>query len=108
MDKKESRERIAREMGDVITRWKASGQSGREFASEAKISVAKLWYWSRRSRAKELSGSGFVPLRVIDEARDDLGFGHFELIDRRGWRLRIPQEFSDESLRKLLGILGTC
>jgi len=108
MDKKESRERIAREMGEVITRWKASGQSGREFASEANISVAKLWYWSRKSRTKELSGSGFVPLRVVDEGADGLGSGHFELIDRRGWRLRIPQGFSGDALRKLLGILGTC
>jgi hypothetical protein len=108
MDKKEDRERIAREMGEVITRWKASRLSGREFASEAKISVAKLWYWSRKSRTKELSGSGFVPLRVIDERTEGLGPGHFELIDRTGWRLRIPQEFSDDALRKLLGILGPC
>jgi hypothetical protein len=102
------RERNAGRMRALVARWQESGQSARRFAQTAGVSVARLWYW--RKRAEHTHGRpGFVPVHVLpDEATRAGGDDSFELDLGDGRRLRIPPEFSGDSLRRLLAALEPC
>ncbi len=108
-----------------VERWRDSGLTAREFASEMGINPRTLTYWKwrlegggsrskprtasakRRSPRKRLASGrvDFVEVVGTAAAADAASTGDaFELI-LGGVRLRIPQEFREEGLRRLLDVV---
>lgn len=101
------RERNAGRMRELVARWRESGQPARRFAQAAGVSVGRLWYWRKRTE-QQRQATGFVPVRLVSDGATQGGGDGFELDLGDGRRLRIPPEFSSESLRRLLSALQTC
>jgi transposase len=101
-----------------VERWKDSGLSAREFASEMGINPQTLSYWRWKlgktaSKAKKKQ-RGFV--EVVAEAAqppsDPLQAKQppepLEIVVRDELRIRVPAHFDPETLRRVVVTLGTC
>jgi transposase len=112
-----------------VERWKDSGLSAREFASEMGINAHTLSYWSWKLSKKagkiptkkrpvgfvevvtetnvlsgpRREGPAVVPERSKDDRPEPL-----EIILRDGVRIRVPVRFDAEVLRRVVATLGAC
>lgn len=87
----------------------ALGQSGlglREFAELEGISAQRLARWQQRLGADSDSAPSFVELtpRGRDEHGDDRGCV-FEIVLGSGRLVRVPSDFDDATLRRLIVVL---
>ena len=116
----ESRARTSREVWEKrVGRWKDSGLSGPEFAREVGLNPRTLAYWkwrlsreaqgatprsSERSRTQPPTGAqpqgSFVEVAASVPTDD-----RFELELSGGRRLRIPRDFDEATLRRVVRAL---
>jgi transposase-like protein len=94
-----------------VERWRDSGLSAEQFASELGINANTLKFWSyklakpaaraegRRQRKPEPAIASFV------ELRSDVARSAFEVELGNGRRLSVPPSFEPSALERLLAIL---
>lgn len=98
----------------VLSAWRRSGLSLAAYARREGEHVGRLRRWKRR-----LLGSGgcveasparrFLPVRIIDSiaGRDVIGVS-FEVVLGEPVRVRVPADFDEAALSRLLGVLSGC
>ena len=98
-----------------VERWKDSGLTAEQYASELGINAKTLQFWKYKLAKPEPSGprrvrrrkgaKGALPLIEIQPTAA-AGDGMFELELSSGKRLRIPSTFEAEPLERLLAVLA--
>jgi hypothetical protein len=83
--------------------WDASGLSLRAFAMREGLNVHSLWTWKKRLRGIATPATAFASVVVN---RSSVQAGVFELVVRDGMALRIPADFDEASLARLVSLLG--
>jgi len=109
-----------------VERWKDSGLSAREFASEMGINAQTLSYWrwrlgkkTDRAPAKRKPATFIEVIAPPSDAEDlveTAAPGHqlderpqpLEIVLRDELRIRVPVRFDVESLRRVVAALGAC
>ncbi|WP_394840662.1 hypothetical protein LZC95_26550 [Pendulispora brunnea] len=91
-----------------VEKWKTSGLTVREFASQERLSVQSLWAWKGRllGVTRPVSKPKFVPIVVTSKETKADKSAPFELILRTGHTLRVPAHFDAKALRRLLDAVG--
>ena len=84
--------------------WDASGLSLRAYALREGLKPHTLWSWKRRLRGTTPAVRGFAP--VVLEGGGDRRDASFELVVGGGMSLRIPPDFDEEALARLVSLLG--
>jgi hypothetical protein len=103
-------------MERLIWRWKESGRSCTAFAEANGVSVSKFFYWKRRlesegagKRRAKVRGAGssrFLPVRLLGNAGPVAERGGLvELVLETGERVRLTEEVSEETLRRVIRVL---
>jgi transposase len=97
--------------GEAELKWRAqveacetSGLTVAAFARREGLSAQSLSMWKRRLRAGAEATTSFVPVVVRDAA--PVSRGAFELVLREGAVLRIPPDFDEATLSRLVRALG--
>jgi transposase-like protein len=113
-----------------VERWKDSGLSARDFASEMGINPQTLSYWrwklgknagktpARRKRSgfvevvADAAGSE-LPARTDPQLMSEPSMAEqppepLEIVLRDELRIRVPAHFDPEALRRVLATLGAC
>jgi hypothetical protein len=96
-----------------VARWRSSGLSAKEFASELGVSAGTLHHWAwRLGREARPSKCDAAPaLQVVEVVRAPVegpapSGEPYEVITPTGWRVRVPVEFDAASLRRLLAAVA--
>jgi transposase len=117
-------ERASREVwAKRVERWKDSGLTAKEFAAELDVSASSLTFWKwklgrlahgeplkpRKRRKPRAEGDAhtspkFLQLVPTTAARDVSG--SFEVVFVSGVVVRVPHDFDDSALTRLVGVLG--
>jgi hypothetical protein len=84
--------------------WDASGLSLRAFALREQLALNSLCRWKKRLREVTPAIGTFA--RVVVERVSARPVGSFELLVREGMSLRIPVDFDEASLARLVTLLG--
>lgn len=97
-----------------VERWRESGLSAEQYASELGINAGTLKFWKyklgqpaampKRATARDDKGRAELPLVEV-RAAVSAAATHFELELRGGRRLRIPDAFEEAALRRLIRAL---
>jgi transposase-like protein len=104
------RRRSREEIAELLEEYQRSELTQQAFADEKGISLSCLSLWLRNARERAGEGqapddsSRLVPVRI----RSSAAATEFELVVRGGAKLRIPTDFDEEALRRLLGVLDRC
>jgi len=103
MRRRESRcqRRSPEEIAGILRDYEGSDLTQRAFADSKGLCLSSLTFWLRKARERGATDENprLVPVRLRSEA----GTG-FELIVEAG-TLRIPVDFDEEALRRLLRVL---
>jgi transposase-like protein len=107
-----------------VERWKDSGLSAREFASEMGINAQTLSYWRWRLGKKaakapeKRKATAFVEVvaepaaelatRVVERGQREEHPEPLEIVLRDELRIRVPVHFDADALRRVVATLGTC
>jgi hypothetical protein len=83
--------------------WDASGLSLRAFAKREGLTPHTMWTWKKRLRGVTRAPTGFAAVVIGRGA--EVSNGAFELVIR-GMSLRIPPDFDEASLVRLVSLLG--
>ena len=108
-----ARERIPpAEIESLLRELDASQMSVAQFARERSISPWRLYEARRRTAGKKRRRSSprhtapkFVPVEI---KRPPAEIAALELVLSSGHRLRVPPDFDEASLRRLMGVLASC
>lgn len=97
--------------GEADRKWRArveacetSGLSVAAFSRREGFSAQSLWAWKRRLREGGEATTSFVPVLVSEPAPTSREA--FELVLREGAVLRIPADFDEVTLGRLVRALG--
>ena len=100
---------------EQVQQWGASGLSGREFAERKGLTVERLWVWKRRLRAAgELTPSApatsaskpsFLPVVIAASRAGVSTHAPLEVVMHSGHTVRVPADFDDTALLRLLAVL---
>jgi transposase-like protein len=112
----EERARVSRaEWAKRVERWRDSGLSAAEFATEIGVNPRTLTYWKwllrQEARPKRPSREAATASRpapaasAFVEVRSTPGNAAFELALGDGRRLQIPTSFDSDALARLLAVL---
>jgi hypothetical protein len=90
----------------VMETWARSGLSARAFGAKHGFDPQRLYWWSRRSRART-EGSAtpvtFAEMRIGAATAEE---SCFEITVQHGRTVRVPQSFDADALRRLLAVLS--
>jgi hypothetical protein len=104
---RESPAGVAAQWNAHLEKWKSSGLSLRAFAEREKLKINSLWYWKRRLLGtKSRPTVTLVPVVVAPTKAEPENKPLYELILRSGHTLRVPADFDDQTLRRLIATLG--
>ena len=107
---KRRQRRSADEIQALLSAYRSSGLTQREFADQNRLRFSTFTYWLRRYRDTESSGEGNGLIRVMlkdEPAHPGGGDPHLELVTPSGWTLRIPAGFPTEPTERLLALLAS-
>ena len=102
-----SSNRTPARMTRLVTRWRASGESGASFARRHHIPAWTFWYWCRKLAAEPRTESGdppsatFVPVRLAAESDAP----EIEIVWGSGERLHVRPGASAELVRAVVAAL---
>ena len=102
--------RSADEIQALLSTYRSSGLTQREFADQNRLSFSTFTYWLRRHGDSEPAGEGNGLIRVTlkDGTAQPSGMDpHLELVTPSGWTLRIPAAFPAEATERLLALLAS-
>jgi hypothetical protein len=105
---KRRQRRSADEIRALLSSYRSSGLTQREFADQNRLSFSTFTYWLRRYRDTESAteGNGLIRVMLTEGPAHPGGVDpHLELVTPSGWTLRIPAEFPAEATERLLAIL---
>jgi hypothetical protein len=106
-----------------VERWRDSGLTAKEFAAELNVSANSLTFWKWKLRQLESQTSApprpvrkrvakhqdatptFLQL-VPTPASSSCGVSHIEVLLPRGIVIRVPMDFDESALLRLVGVLG--
>jgi hypothetical protein len=71
----------------------------REFAARARVGVQRLYRWRAQLGSGRAERPAFVEIKPTSSAT-------IEVVLRSGHILRVPEGFGEESLRRLVAVLG--
>ena len=95
--------RSPEEIAGILRDYDRSDLTQRAFVDSRGLSRASLTLWLRKAREGEKSESPrLVPVQLRDTGR-----AAFELVVPGGATVRIPADFNEDALRRLLGVLET-
>ena len=101
----------AREVwGRLVSQWRSSGETAREFAAKHGVKASTLsgWAWRLgRERAADAKGQASPPQSRMIELRGIPVQMHEECFELEvgGRRVRVPPSFDEDALRRLIGVL---
>lgn len=115
-------ERVSREVwAKHVERWQDSGLTAKEFAAELDVSASSLTFWKwklrrlanpetarvtrKRSKAKHEETSPPF-LQLVPTAPSQPSSGPFEVVLASGVVVRVPRDFDESTLQRLVGALG--
>ena len=118
-------ERASREVwAKRVERWKDSGLTAKEFAAELDVSAGSLTFWKwklgrlasgvpekprvrRKPRGEDRKHARpkFLQLVPTSRAPRDVS-SPFEVVFASGVIVRVPRDFDDSALTRLVGLLG--
>ena len=101
--------RPADEIQALLSTYRSSGLTQREFADQNRLSFSTFTYWLRRYRGSEspAEGNGLIRVMLKDGPAHPGGVDpHLELVTPSGWTLRIPAGFPTEATERLLALLA--
>lgn len=90
----------------LLEEWAASGKKLVEFSREKGLSDSRLGWWrsrfarESRQRGGAVPSSGFVPVVTASKGRD--GNRPLELVLKTGQVVRVPSDFDEGALRRLV------
>jgi hypothetical protein len=84
--------------------WDASGLSLRAFAMREGLNLHSLGRWKKRLRGVATPATAFAS--VVFNGSSSTQQGAFELVVRDGMSLRIPADFDETTLARLVSLLG--
>ena len=87
-----------------VDTWSASGMSMRAFAQREGLNVGSLSAWQRRFRVDATPATTFAPLVV--QSGSAKSHNGFELTLRDGIGLRIPPDFDEATLTRIVRAIG--
>jgi hypothetical protein len=98
-----------------VERWRASGESAREFAAREGVVAGTLSWWGnrlktelpRRSRGAKSTGQAFAPLRVTGSSSSSSG-GRVEVVTASGLVVRVTGAVSEAVLVSVLRAVQQC
>jgi transposase-like protein len=98
------RRRPIEERREIVRRWIDSGLAARAFAEQADVSMSSLHRW--RSELARSVPSGFVELSPRATAGLPSASSPLELVIDDRLHVRVPVDFDEAALRRLLVVLG--
>lgn len=106
-DPRASREGFWRKL---VAEQRRSGLSQAEFCRRRGLVPGTFAWWKRELKRRDgghsrAAKSGFVPVRVIERRLTGARTCSFDVELRNGRRIRVPNPFDPESLRRLLAVL---
>jgi hypothetical protein len=113
-------ERATREVwAKRVERWQDSGLSAKEFAAELDVSPNSLTFWKwklrqpadapRPTRKRAVAKCADAPasfLQLVPTRSPQTTSGHFEVVLASGVVVRVPQDFDEPALLRLVRALG--
>ena len=90
-----------------MAEFEASGLSRKRFAKSKRLNVATLGNWLRRAGRERRpdTASALVPVRIESGLRKSGLPAHFEVLLGERFGIRVPADFDEEALRRLLRVL---
>ncbi len=90
-----------------VAQWKASGLKAKDFARRQKVSEVSLkwWKWRLGAEARKRSKKAAISPLTFVEMTTAMQREPFEIVLEHGARVRVPHEFDDASLGRLLDAL---
>jgi hypothetical protein len=87
---------------DRVRRWRASGLTGGDFAEREGVNEATLrhWAWKFGQQGKSEEGPAFVEVVAPVPSR-----GELEVVVHDDLRIRVPTDFDETTLRRLLAVV---
>jgi hypothetical protein len=83
--------------------WDASGLTLRAYSLREGLNPHTAWRWKKRLRGTTPARTGFASVVVEQASRRG---APFELVTASGLSLRIPADFDEASLARLVALLG--
>jgi len=87
----------------MVEAWRRSGEPLGKFARRHGVDRRRVAWWALRLEEREPRPVRFHPVRLAGGRRNDGGAIELEL--GSVWRVRLPQGFEAEELRRLLAVL---
>lgn len=105
-----------------VERWQDSGLTAKEFAAELDVAPSSLTFWkwklrqsantpsksreprARDARTRDESPTGFVQL--VPSSSQHAHSEVFEVVCARGVIVRVPHDFDEQTLLRLIRVLG--
>ena len=95
-------------IGEVVSQWRASGQSQTAFCREAGIATVTLGRWLRRLESAKAADSA-DPVLVEIGVRKGTGIHDgYQVVLPGGAHVRVPADFREQDLTRLLRALSSC
>jgi transposase len=100
---------------EIVGRWRASGESAREFAAREGVVSGTLSWWGnrlkaelpRRARESKAKVQAFAPLRVTSSSSSS-ATGRVEVVTPRGLVVRVSGVVSEAELTAVLRAVQQC
>jgi hypothetical protein len=87
---------------EVIKKWEASGQTQKRFCTENGIRFGTFHYYRKRLKKNRDHESKFIEIPEIEMTHTDI---ELQLISRN-IKIKIPYSFDEQTLNRLLKVLG--
>ena len=89
----------------VITASRASGKPLASFAREYGLKPRRIWRWAALLKEQSRGTVHFHPVRLIEPGRGDYRPDAIEVMLVDGRRVRVPEGFVADDLRRVLAVL---
>ena len=99
---KSERENWRQEMSTLIRKWKKNGSNAREFCEQHDLSIHAFYYWLRKFKREESSGSGFVPVEIRGSGSNPAEKGEIRIEYPNGVLLTVDSSVKISRIKALI------
>lgn len=107
---KRRQRRSTDEIQALLSSYRSSGLTQREFADQNRLSFSTFTYWLRRYRDNEspAEDNGLIRVMLKDgPAQPDEVGPHLVLVTPSGWTIRIPAGFPAEATERIVALMAS-